>query len=211
MAEFPAMPFWFDAYYRDTQHLTYEEHGIYLHLIKLLWHAPAQRIPHDVTWMCRRFNKHTPKAFALIEEFCQVEDGWVTQNKIRREFQHLAESREKQREKAKLRWDKEKGTCNGTAVGYAAGYAADMPPTPTPTEERKKERLSNGGAGVESGEAKKRPPRHRQKTKDGKRFFLHKGTEEFNQYAAQYYEKHRASVVLLWGGTGAWFNILGET
>lgn len=55
----------------------------------------------------------------------------------------------------------------------------------------------------------KRKPRHQQKTKHG-RIWLDKNTDEFKTYATDYFEKHNASVTLLWNGSGAWFNINGE-
>lgn len=37
MAAFPYMPFYTSAYWSDTSHLTYEEHGVYLRLIMVYW------------------------------------------------------------------------------------------------------------------------------------------------------------------------------
>lgn len=208
MAEFPAMPFWFDAYWRDTQHLTYEEHGIYLAIISLLWHAPARRIPNDRKWLKRRFKEHTPKALAIITEFCQCDGNWISQGKVTREFQYLAEKSHKATVSANLRWHNKKDTCDGNANAVL--------PTPTPTKERKKERLSNGGAGRQGGRRGK--PRQAIQSKRLERVWFDKGTPEFNAYAADYYEKHGVSVTLehedeigvagAYGG--AWFNLMGE-
>jgi uncharacterized protein YdaU (DUF1376 family) len=198
MAEFPAMPFWFDAYYIDTDHLTYEEHGLYLKLLSLLWRAPAQRIPADAAWLTRRFKEHTPQVLALVSEFCQRDGNWIRQDRLSREFQYVAEQREKQRVRANLRWGNEKDICHGNATA--------MPPTPTP-KGSKKESLSANTMPV--GKEGKRKPRHQQQSNQG-RVWFDVGTDEFNAYAQDYWDRHHAPVPLLWGSSGAWFNKLGE-
>ena len=40
MATFPALPLWTDAYLSDTDHLTFEEHGVYLRLLMMIWRNP---------------------------------------------------------------------------------------------------------------------------------------------------------------------------
>jgi len=47
MAEFPALPLWTDAYIADTQHLTNEEHGVYLRLLMFAWRSPDNSLPDD--------------------------------------------------------------------------------------------------------------------------------------------------------------------
>lgn len=41
MAEFPALPLWTDAYLADTAHLSYEEHGLYFHILMTMWRRRA--------------------------------------------------------------------------------------------------------------------------------------------------------------------------
>lgn len=47
MADFPAMPFWTDAYLGDTLHLTLEEHGAYVKLLIIAWRSPNCDLPDD--------------------------------------------------------------------------------------------------------------------------------------------------------------------
>lgn len=47
MADFPALPLMTDAYIADTQHLTNEEHGIYLRLLMFAWRTPDCALPND--------------------------------------------------------------------------------------------------------------------------------------------------------------------
>lgn len=198
MAQFPAMPFWFDAYWRDTQHLTYEEHGIYLQIISLLWHAPAQRIPRDEKWLARRFKDHTPQAMALIAEFCEREGKWITKSKVRREMQYLAEKSEKQRNRVKCRWNKKKTPYHGSTV--------DIPPTPTPTP-TKKERKKEGNGHVGGVSEARGKPRHGQQSKQGF-VWLDRETVEWTAYAQAYAEKHAGMAPpTQWNGSGTWFNL----
>lgn len=56
----------------------------------------------------------------------------------------------------------------------------------------------------------KTKPRHGQQTKDRRRIWLDKGTDEFNAYAQDYWDTHGVPIVLLWNESGCWFNWLGE-
>lgn len=47
MAEYPSLPFWTDAYISDTQHLTNEEHGVYLRLLMFAWRTPECCLPDN--------------------------------------------------------------------------------------------------------------------------------------------------------------------
>ena len=47
MADFPYLPLWTDAYLADTQHLTNEEHGVYLRLLMVAWRSPDCSLPND--------------------------------------------------------------------------------------------------------------------------------------------------------------------
>jgi uncharacterized protein YdaU (DUF1376 family) len=131
VSQFPAMPFWFDAYYGDTDHLTYEEHGIYLKVLRLLWHAPHQRIPNDRMWIERRFGAYTDKAMCLIQEFCECDGNFFSQKRVTREFTYLKAQSLKQSARAKSRWSKVNGECRGNA------------PTPTPTKKEKEREESS--------------------------------------------------------------------
>jgi uncharacterized protein YdaU (DUF1376 family) len=131
MAQFPALPLWTDAYLADTGHLTDAEHGLYFQLLILLWRSPRCRIPNDDDWIGRRFPGRLPAIRAIICEFCQCDGNWVIQKKLAKEFSYLTVRRQKQSERAKSRWNKEKGVCRGST---ASGNALSTP-TPTPIEE----------------------------------------------------------------------------
>ena len=85
MAQFPAMPLWTDAYIADTQHLSNEEHGVYLKLLMFAWRTPDCDLPADdrrlanmVGVTAYRWAKLKP----TILSFWTENDGKLTQKKL---------------------------------------------------------------------------------------------------------------------------------
>lgn len=120
MADFPYMPLWWDAYWLDCSHLSDAEHGRYLLILKELWTAPKQRIPNDDEWLAKRFRR-SPEAVrteirTLLKEFCQRDGNWWKQKRLSAVWNASAEQRQKQSDRAKSRWNKEKDACRGNAA-----------------------------------------------------------------------------------------------
>jgi uncharacterized protein YdaU (DUF1376 family) len=121
MAEFPALPFWTDAWLADTSHLSWEEKGLYHHLIIMLWRAPGCQIPNDESWIERRCHGNAIAMLRLCQEFCRLsEDGkfWF-HRRLSDQWNWLQEKRQNNREKANYRWNKDKTLYNGIANGDA--------------------------------------------------------------------------------------------
>ncbi|MGI9492179.1 MAG: DUF1376 domain-containing protein [Geminicoccaceae bacterium] len=147
MAKFPAMPFWFDAYWLDCSHLTDAEHGRYLLVLKELWTAPQQRIPNDDEWLARKFRRPVEAMRSeirpILTEFCECDGNWWRQNRLIDEMSYLLQKQSKQSARAKSRWNKEKDLSRGNATH-----------THTHTLERKKEDgAPNGAAPAPNGTA----------------------------------------------------------
>lgn len=127
------MPIWTDAYWVETSHLTDAEHGRYLLMLFQMWRAPMQRFPNDDAWLARKFNRSLEVFVSewkpLMHEFMQTDGNWWTQRRLAREFAYVSGQREKQRARAKGRWEKEKDPCRGNAQNRVLCNA----PTPTPT------------------------------------------------------------------------------
>jgi uncharacterized protein YdaU (DUF1376 family) len=108
MAEFPALPFFVDAYSLDCGHLSDAEHGRYLLILIAMWSAPMKRLPNDPVWLARRFRRTLEEAhrdiIPLLREFCDTDGNWWTQGRILREWEYLKQKSEKQSLRAKKRW-----------------------------------------------------------------------------------------------------------
>jgi uncharacterized protein YdaU (DUF1376 family) len=53
MSDLPFFPLWVSKYEARTAHLTLEEDGAYLRLLRLCWVTPQCRIPADDAWIAR--------------------------------------------------------------------------------------------------------------------------------------------------------------
>lgn len=85
MAEFPALPLWTDAYIADTQHLTNEEHGVYLRLIMFAWRSPDCALPDDdkrLAIMVGMTAKKWTSIKQTIMSFWTLTDGFWRQKRL---------------------------------------------------------------------------------------------------------------------------------
>tara|TARA_R110002153_G_scaffold116490_1_gene260158 strand:+ start:238 stop:1089 length:852 start_codon:yes stop_codon:yes gene_type:complete len=119
MAEFPSLPLFTDAYLADTDHLTFEEHGIYLRLLMMIWRNPECRIPNDHEWICRRFRVDKTffdeKVKPIMEEYLDNTGNWISKRRLQREYKWVKEKSKKNRASAKSRWNKDKGVSDRNA------------------------------------------------------------------------------------------------
>jgi len=117
MAQFPCLPLWTDAWVADTAHLSIAEEGAYFRLMHTMWRTPGCRVPNDNGWLMRhlRLTKDEVRDILqpVIAEFCQVEDNFIVQKRLKKEFVHSFEKRGMQRELAKRRWRKQKAQSDG--------------------------------------------------------------------------------------------------
>ena len=131
MANFPSLPLWTDAYMADTGHLTFEEHGVYLMLLMTIWRSPNCRIPNDMKWVQRRLRASQTEMDTLVKpiinEFLDTSGNWVSQKRLKQEYDYVSAKSKSQSDRAKLRWQKEKDVCQRNAT---AGIAPAMPPHP---------------------------------------------------------------------------------
>lgn len=127
MSKYPYMPLFIDAYRSDTQHLSYEAHGIYLTLLMLIWKSPECRIPNDKRWLCTHL-RILPEDYEflinpIIKQFLKSTGNWLTQKRLKREFLHTQKISKNNSDAAKSRWAKEKSVSKRNA------------PKPKPKEE----------------------------------------------------------------------------
>jgi uncharacterized protein YdaU (DUF1376 family) len=122
LAEFPALPFWTDAYLGDTTHFTTTEHGAYVLLLVAMWRSGQARLPADESLLCRisrataaQWKRMKPTLFA--PKFLEERGGYITQGRLTDEWDAVRQNSRRQSDKAKARWLKNKGST----------YAAAMP------------------------------------------------------------------------------------
>lgn len=96
MAQFPALPLWTDAYIADTQHLTNEEHGVYLRLLMFAWRTPDCSLPDDDRRLALMVGV-TPKKWASLKTavmvFWSLEDGRWMQKRLTAEREFVERNR----------------------------------------------------------------------------------------------------------------------
>lgn len=159
MAQYPAMPFWTDAYLGDTHDLTTIEHGAYLLLLFAMWRAGGA-LPNDdrkLAKVARLNSQQWARLRDTIMEFMTVSaDGLtITQGRLADELEYVRKHSKKQSKNARARWEKvtdPQGSVQQTPPDSFNGAAANplgnneeadamgMPnacqtdaPTPTPT------------------------------------------------------------------------------
>ncbi len=116
---------YFDAYLRDTKHLTLLEHGAYNLLLDHYYQQKGD-VPYDLARLarvCNAFADEEQKALAkIIDEFFTIDgrSGKIRNRRADEEMKIAFEISDKRRSAANSRWN-------------ANAHANAMPPTPTPT------------------------------------------------------------------------------
>lgn len=147
MAEFPALPFWTDAYLGDTAHLTNEEHGVYLRLLMFAWRSPECSLPDDdkrIAIMVGMTEKKWRAMRPVIVSFWTVENGTWTQKRLTKERDFVRGKSKKNSDSAKARWAAkslaENKTYNSNAMpSHMPNTCQTDAPTPTPTPIRNRD------------------------------------------------------------------------
>lgn len=131
MADFPFMPLATDAYIADTMHLSLEEHGAYLKLLMIMWRTPDGWLDDDdkrLAMMLGVTVARWRKLRATLGAFFIVDGGRLTQKKLQKMRENVAEKSAQASRAAEVKWLK-----------YNNTKSADAPATKTKTKEEKKE------------------------------------------------------------------------
>ncbi len=154
MADFPAMPFYTDAYLADTTHLTTEEHGAYLLLLFAAWRSPGCSLRDDDAFLARvakvTLDRWRKRLRPVLAPFWRIEGGVWTQKKqrsVREKLGAISEKRAKaarQGREPKPLAEHEAASANeGASEGQTGPYpkpktkTKESPPTvPLPGDER---------------------------------------------------------------------------
>ena len=144
----PYLPLFVDAYETDTLHLTVEQDGMYSRLLRLMWRSPQCQVPKDPEWLQRRLRinseQYADLLLPILEEFCTIGRKFVSQDRLKREWEHVNSISRKNRRAAKSRWRKDKVDANAVPENsdthmpdaettYPFGNAPKPKPKPKPT------------------------------------------------------------------------------
>lgn len=123
-----------------TSHLTIEEDGAYNRLLRLMWMTPGCSLPDDDKWIARRmrvdqdtFNR---VVLPVIDEFCQRENGRVSNARLTEEYERSSASHKKRvsagSKGGKSKSLKTKETCS--SIAKAKPKQPEPEPEPDNTE-----------------------------------------------------------------------------
>ncbi len=123
MSKAPAMPLFVDAFMADTMHLTEAEVGVYMRLLMCMWRSEG-KLPNDDDRLARFAQvakaKWVKKFRPVLEVFFEVSDDFLTQKRLKKEWEYVQEKTEKNRNsgkrggEAKARKNKETTLANAT-------------------------------------------------------------------------------------------------
>lgn len=155
MADFPSIPFFTDAYIADTQHLTNEEHGVYLRLLMFAWRTPGCCLPDDDRRLAIMVGV-TPgkwsKLKPVVMGFWQTDGTVWRQKRLTKERSFASKSREQKRAAGKASYEaKSLKTLDTTPTAVAtedptAGQRDGQQPIPIPIQEDSEPIGSDGDA-----------------------------------------------------------------
>jgi len=93
------MPLYVDDYDAATAHLSVEEDGTYMRLLRLCWRTPRCSIPDDAEWIMRRMRVDRAAYDRLVEpiisEFFKRVRGRISQKRLLQEFESVHELKAK--------------------------------------------------------------------------------------------------------------------
>jgi len=130
MSAFPHLPLFTDAWVADTKHLSRLERGTYFDLLVLMWRVPNCRVPNDDAWLGKRLgmtaDEVTNELRPIITEFCQIDGNWITQKRLKREWDWCLRNSKKRSDAAKSRWQKEKGVSKRSTAQHVECNAPSL-------------------------------------------------------------------------------------
>lgn len=148
--QLPSLPLFVDDYEAATAHLTIEEDGAYMRLLRLCWRTPRCSIPDDADWIMRRMRvdrtTYDRLIVPIIAEFFRRARGRIYQKRLLQEFDYAVSAKRAKSEAgkrggiAKARKNNGNLSSNATDLPEAKGWQNaspqpqphSNPPTPLP-------------------------------------------------------------------------------
>lgn len=126
MTTHPYIPLYVDDYDAATAHLTAEEDGVYMRLLRLAWRTPGCSLPTDHVALARKIRLTADDfqrvAVPVLEEFFKVVRGRYIQRRLRDEYENISRKKSarvaagKKGGEAKARKTHEKSASNASVL-----------------------------------------------------------------------------------------------
>lgn len=104
LSQAPSMPLYPDAFIADTQHLSLEERGAYMHILMVTWRANGKPLIDDAKRMALVLGVSIAKWLklrAVLVSLFDLSDGTFRQKRLEKEWEKRQEFRDKQSDKGK--------------------------------------------------------------------------------------------------------------
>lgn len=102
----PYIPLYVADYEADTAHLTLEEDGAYMRLLRLCWRTPGCAIPDDPAWIMRRMRCSADEFHRVVrpilDEFFSTEKARLFSPRLRAELERIEDTSRKRSAAGKM-------------------------------------------------------------------------------------------------------------
>lgn len=106
----PYFPLYVTDYEGDTAHLTIEEDGAYMRLLRLCWRTPGCSIPDDPAWIRRQMRcdqaTFDRSVMPVIKEFFRHSKSRYHSPRLTAEYERTAESKERRKNAGRIGGEK---------------------------------------------------------------------------------------------------------
>lgn len=161
----PSLPLFVDDYEGATVHLTLEEDGTYMRLLRLCWRTPRCSIPDDPDWIMRRMRVDRPTydrlVVPIITEFFKRSRGRIYQKRLLQEYVYAVDVQTKRKEagkkggNAKAQKHNDSASSKGSVLPEQKASDALAPSPAQPSSKREEEANASPSLAREPSKAKR--------------------------------------------------------
>lgn len=148
----PYIPLYVDDYDAATAHLSAEEDGVYMRLLRLCWRTPGCSLPNDPAWIARKVRlseaDYERVAKPVIAEFFKLLRGRLVQRRLKDEYENISRKKLSRQNAGKKGGSAKSAKTKGNTPSNATVLLGDMRafPNPEPDPKGSEDKSSDGGA-----------------------------------------------------------------
>ena len=143
MSTHPYIPLYVDDYEGATAHLTAEEDGIYMRMLRLQWRTPGCSFPAEPAWIARKvrvpLDDFDRLIGPLLEEFFTLSRGRYFQRRLKDEYEDITRKKNARKLAGKSGGDAKARKQKDNSPSIATDLLTDTRAFPEPEPEPKKE------------------------------------------------------------------------